>query len=150
MTRINLVDPKHLADQHLFAEWREIKMIPPALLRSIKARGLDNVLSNIPKQYTLNKGHVTFFYDKMKFLIQRYELLTTELYNRNYNIDSDGNFVFFLNNIPQECCVTEWQPTPAEVDVNVERILLRINERPDWYKFKGATPKQGFFENLYK
>lgn len=38
MTRINLVPPSELMDQHLFAEFREIKMVPRSLHRSIVAR----------------------------------------------------------------------------------------------------------------
>ena len=35
MTRINLVPPEELTDQHLFAELREIKMVPRSLARSL-------------------------------------------------------------------------------------------------------------------
>ncbi len=38
MTRINLVPSQELMDQHLFAEFREIKMVPKSLRRSIAAR----------------------------------------------------------------------------------------------------------------
>ena len=37
MTRINLIHPSELTDQHLFAEFREIKMIPKSLRRSLRA-----------------------------------------------------------------------------------------------------------------
>ena len=37
MTRINLVPPEELMDQHLFAEFREIKMVPKSLRRSLRA-----------------------------------------------------------------------------------------------------------------
>lgn len=37
MTRINLVPPEELMDQHLFAEFREIKMVPKSLRRSLQA-----------------------------------------------------------------------------------------------------------------
>ena len=69
MTRINLITPSKLADQHLFAEWREIKMIPPALMRSLKSKNEQDIISKISNTYTLNKGHVTFFYDKINFLL---------------------------------------------------------------------------------
>ena len=32
-----------------------------------------------PKQFTLNKGHVKFFYDKGKYLSQRYDKLINEI-----------------------------------------------------------------------
>lgn len=37
MTRINLVPVEELMDQHLFAEFREIKMVPKSLRRSLRA-----------------------------------------------------------------------------------------------------------------
>jgi deoxyribonuclease (pyrimidine dimer) len=40
MTRVNLVNVEHLADQHLFAEFRELKMVPVALRRSLKQKVL--------------------------------------------------------------------------------------------------------------
>ena len=75
MTRINLVPPQELMDQHLFAEFREIKMVPKSLARSIAARGVQGVLKRIPPRFTLNTGHVSFFYDKGAYLVERYALL---------------------------------------------------------------------------
>ena len=66
MTRINIINVSELTDQHLIAEYREITMVPAALNRTINSRnGLD--VNNIPKEFTLNKGHVTFFYDNGKY-----------------------------------------------------------------------------------
>jgi len=38
MTRINLVNPKELSDQHLVAEYREIFMVGSSLQRSMKSK----------------------------------------------------------------------------------------------------------------
>ena len=60
MTRINIINVSELTDQHLIAEYREITMVPAALNRTINSRnGLD--INKIPKEFTLNKGHVTSF-----------------------------------------------------------------------------------------
>lgn len=37
MTRVNLVPVTELADQHLFAEFRELKMVPKSLARSLRS-----------------------------------------------------------------------------------------------------------------
>ena len=67
MTRINIVPVKELMDQHLIAEYREITMVPASLSRTLASKkGLD--YSKIPKNYTLNRGHVYFFYDKGLYL----------------------------------------------------------------------------------
>ena len=84
MTRINLIHPKELMDQHLLAEWREIKMIPASLRRSLKTKSISEVIKSIPKDYTLGSGHVKFFYNKHIYLCKRYTELTKELQKRNF------------------------------------------------------------------
>ena len=68
MTRINIISPSELTDQHLIAEYREITMVPGMLQRTLKSKkGLDK--SKIKKVYTLNAGHVYFFMIKGNILI---------------------------------------------------------------------------------
>ena len=38
MTKINLVEPRELSNQHLVAEYREIFMVGSALQRSLKSK----------------------------------------------------------------------------------------------------------------
>jgi len=149
MTRINLVQVEKLADQHLMAEWREIKMIPAALRRSLRTRKVSDILKDIPVRYTLNKGHVTFFFDKMKFLTERYELLTYELLNRNYNLSNISSFSEFLQDIPAKFCSRNWLPDNAEIEISKERILNRISEKPEWYRYYGTKTKVDYFKNIY-
>ena len=56
MTRVNLVPVGELANQHAFAEWREIRHIPKALARSLKTQSHEKILKKIPKEFTLNTG----------------------------------------------------------------------------------------------
>lgn len=149
MTRINLVNVQSLADQHLMAEWREIKMVPAALRRSLKTRSIKDIVNGIPTRYTLNKGHVTFFFDKMKFLYDRYNLLTQELIERGYDLSDISTFEKFLTDIPDRFCVREWEPDKEEVKINVERILQRISEKPEWYRYYGTKTKIDYFKNIY-
>lgn len=148
MTRVNLVDPVLLADQHLFAEWREIKMVPAALRRSLRTRNKNDILRNISNEYTLNKGHVTFFYDKMNFLSDRYSMLTDELVKRGYELQTHDVSDIFYNNIPEEFKTIEWSPTKYEIKINVERILLRLSERPNWYRYTGKLETYQWFKNI--
>ena len=151
MTRINLVKVEDLADQHLMSEWREIKMVPPALRRSLKTKPAAELLKGIPETYTLNTGHVSFFYDKMKFLAQRYDELTTELQgNRGYNLQSHNPDEIFYDGIPDVFKTKDWTPTISEIKINVERIVLRINERPEWYRYYGKVMSPKYFEGLYE
>ena len=62
MTRINLVNPSELTDQHLIAEYREIFMVGGSLNRTLNSK-VGYREDRVPKQYTLNTGHVYFFYN---------------------------------------------------------------------------------------
>jgi deoxyribonuclease (pyrimidine dimer) len=149
MTRINLVNVEYLADQHLMSEWREIKMIPPALYRSLKTKSQTQVLKSIPSKYTLNAGHVLFFYDKMSFLHRRFLELDYELRNRDYNISEHDATAIFIDNAPSDF-VNDWTPTKEDIAINVERIVQRLNERPEWYRHWGKVTPPEYFEKLYE
>ena len=86
MTRINLVPPEELSDQHLVAEYREIFMVGSSLQRSLRSQ-LEKTKNSIPKKFTLNKGHVKFFYNKGKYLSERYDELIKEMKRRDMSPD---------------------------------------------------------------
>lgn len=146
MTRLNLVPPSELMDQHLFAEFREIKMVPKALRRSLQAAikrvtpdyAVAIVLSKIPAEYTLNKGHVSFFYNKGVYLTERYEALKTELIARDFNFNQDSpldpdnmfGFVEFNHN---------YEPTPEALNIIRQRITEKIAMKPSWYRYYGEA-----------
>ena len=60
MTRINIIIPSELYDQHLIAEYREIFMVAGSLERTLISKA-GYKESKVPTRYTLNKGHVYFF-----------------------------------------------------------------------------------------
>ena len=133
MTRINIIDPALLSDQHLVAEYRETPMVPAALKRTLASkRGYSR--NRVPKQYTLNTGHVTFFYDKLGYLSKRYDQLVSEMLVRGMRPDLHRELNF--DGIPQEC-FGDWTPTKPEQRVVVERISLRLRQRGDWYRQHG-------------
>jgi deoxyribonuclease (pyrimidine dimer) len=132
MTRINAdISPEALTDQHLMAEWREIKMVPKALLRALKTKSVSEVLKSVPKKFCLNTGHVRHFYDKMQFLANRYDALTKELIRRGYEIDSSRHmdfegipYVFFKNA----------SYSSEDRKIVKERIETRVSEKPTFYR----------------
>ena len=131
MTRINLLPPTELTDQHLVAEYREMTMVPAALNRTLKSKnGLDR--SRISSKYTLNTGHVYFFYDKGKYLKERYDSLVTEMKLRGMN--PDPNRIFPTEVFEQNNLYGNWKPSVEEIQINLERIEKRINQKPDWYR----------------
>jgi len=149
MTRINLVYAKDLADQHLFAEWREIKMIAPAAKRSLLAKPAAKIYEKICPHYTLNTGHVTFFYNKLLFLKDRFDKLTFELHQRGFNITPfefiTDDYIFVAGRLQQKV----WTPTKRDIQVNIDRIAQRLNEKPTWYRYHGDVYPPDFFIDRY-
>ena len=132
MTRINIVPTKELADQHLVAEYRELFMVGSALARTLKSPNKDKSLSSIPEKFTLNTGHVKFFYNKGKYLHKRYDELVEEMKRRGMNPDPER--VFKRDQWPDEL-YQDWEPDDQELAIVRQRIQERIDAKPDWYRW---------------
>lgn len=130
MTRINVVSVQDLTDQHLMAEYRELPMVVAAARRS---KPDDYIPTN---QYTLNKGHVKFFYNKKKWLYNRWCELIEELKNRGYDIDPTSRIVEWhhMDKFPQ----SDWAPDVSSRIINIERLEERILAKPHWYRYRGV------------
>jgi deoxyribonuclease (pyrimidine dimer) len=129
MTRINIISPSELTDQHLVAEYREIFMVGSALQRSLKSKNWDS--KNIPKKFTLNVGHVKFFYDKGKYLDKRYQELRNEMKARGMNPDTTRKFK--REQWPDEL-YNDWTPTLEDEKIIRKRLDERIAQKPNWYR----------------
>lgn len=133
MTRINVVHPTVLTDQHLMAEYRELTMVMGSLKRSLNSK---NGLPPIPEKYTLNAGHVTFFYNKGVWLRRRYAALIAELTDRGYILDKNrvADFSVFSKFLDKDWC--------ADMDavrINSARIKERIMTKPHWYTYRAVS-----------
>lgn len=121
MTRVNLVPPRELCDQHLLAEHREIKRIPNVILS-----GRFNAKS-IPTHFTVRsddhpedgRGHVAFFYDKLAWLRRRYLLVYHECRRRGFAVQ------WLWNEVPDDDLYGDW--TPRKIDI--ARSRKRIHEQ---------------------
>ena len=129
MTRINIINPSELTDQHLVAEYRELFMVGSSLQRSLKSPNWD--VNRIPTKFTLNTGHVMFFYDKGKYLHKRYRQLREEMKVRG--MKPDDTRVFKREQWPNEL-YNDWIPTIEDQKIIRDRIEERIAEKPDWYR----------------
>ncbi|PPD51456.1 MAG: endonuclease V [Methylotenera sp.] len=130
MTRINLVPPTELYDQHLLAEYRETRLLAKNMHRYFKA---NNTKKNIPKQFTLNTGHCLFFKDKGLYIHNRYDQLKSELRNRGYHpqfeeLDVSAWPVGFYN---------DWTPTERDMNIIRDRISEKFKMKPMWYRYYG-------------
>lgn len=122
MTRVNLLNPQELSGKMLIAEKHEIVRIFGL------ARNAQNELhkKKIPSEYTLGTGHCLYFYNKLKFISNRYDALCAEMVARGYT----------CNRIPKEELhkgirqelFQDYVPTDHAIKINRERIELRTKE----------------------
>lgn len=129
MTRINVVPPGELCDQHLLAEHRELTRIPNCLVRG-RYR-----LDGAPSSYTLGKGHVKFFYTRLQWLLRRYRALHDECRMRGFRV------TWSWPEDAAELPTSFWHdytPTSEAMSINRERIILRMPRQP---RFTGAPKK---------
>ena len=116
------------------AEYREIFMVGSALQRSLNSKSWNP--KNIPDKFTLNKGHVMFFYDKGKYLFKRYDEIREELKKRNFKLDDHRHFKTYQ--FPTEY-FNDWEPTDEDQKIIRQRIEKRILQKPKWYRHYGVS-----------
>ena len=132
MTRVNAgIPPRELHRAHLVAELREITKVCSSLVRSLGTKSHKTILKEIPNTFTLNTGHVKFFYDKLTYLKKRFHLLADEMErsgsvpNRERDIYFDGYPKVFYN---------DWEPCETDNNVVRARIRERIAQKPHLYR----------------
>lgn len=125
MTRINLVDPKVLTNQHLMAEYRELPRIFTAV-KKLQDDGKFPCDVEIPESYVLGAGHMKFFYNKLHWLYLRYVDLYHELINRNFSLDINIYESVCKGVIPiYPSWWKDYSPTPEDIYLNMARLAKR-------------------------
>lgn len=133
MTRINVIHPAHLTDQHLLAEYRELPRVF-ALARPITPE---------PTEYTLGKGHVRFFYTRTRYLSRRQAALIRECLTRGFNIQHT------TAPDPVPGCDGDWTPTIRAARINIARLDDKVRQRPRWYTWHGTVVPDGWYNSTY-
>ncbi len=139
MVRVNLINPKYLADQHLIAEYDEILM----LLGYVRRYPL--VDDSIPKEYTLGKGHIKFFKNKLGYLKKRHEAIKTEMTKRGFKT----NITINLKGFHKEP-LNDWKPKKDDLNLIKTRIIEKINLKPEYYRYYGEHKTKEFFVDLIR
>ena len=67
-------------------------MVGSALQRTLASKNRDKSLSSIPEKFTLNTGHVKFFYNKGEYLHKRYDAIVEEMKRRGMNPNPERKF----------------------------------------------------------
>lgn len=120
------INPALLTDQHLRAEYRELPIVQ-GFLRRYKYR----LKSIPPKIFTLGKGHILFFTDKMKYLHRRHELVRIEARKRGFSCNT---LQIVLDEIPNHL-QNDYTPTAQDAQLLMYRITQKLYLKPLWYRF---------------
>lgn len=122
MTRINVVPVEELENMHLLAEYREL----PRIFQLSKNFFASKKKIDFPEKYTLGKGHVKFFYDKLIWLARRQEQIVQEMKKRGFSPKFENPKDLMLD-CPEEA-LGDYLVTEEALQINRERIALRLKE----------------------
>ena len=119
------INPKNLTDEHLFAESRELKMLP-----SLFKRVGNKSINKVPAEFTLGRGHMLFFLYKSIYTLKRYLLVLSECHRRNISVvDESYRWAIYQNSAFN----SDYQETEKEKQILVNRISEKIKNSPKEY-----------------
>jgi len=138
MVRINCgIEPGLLSDQHLVAEYREI-LLAFGYYNKNNHKGL--------KEATNNLMHpIRFYHNKRKYLLKRFFELKEEMLARGMKPTKDVE----LKNV-KIMLYNDFIPEEQHIERIKDRIIQRLNEKPDWYRYCGEYQPPEFFEEIMK
>lgn len=129
MTRINVVPVEELTREHLVAEYRELPRIFGCVRAAIE-RGERPDDPRNPTKYCLGKGHMRFFYDKLRFLYFRHAELVGEMQRRGYKpVFGEPPLIGVTGGPEFDVWWNDYNPTPEALALNRERINARLSSR---------------------
>lgn len=132
MTRINIVSVDLLTDNFLLAEFYELPRMWPLIHRAIEKND-----RQLPLEYTLGKGHLRFFYNKIHWLDNRHHRIKMELAKRRvpitsqFDVDMPAREVvdlartYELLGEDMSFWFTPYAPSPADLQLNQDRLQFR-------------------------
>ena len=126
MTRINAsIKPIELTNAHLLAEIREL----PRILNTVKSGKAK--IGNKTDTFKLGSNHTTFFYRRLKYLVNRHKNLVNEAKVRGFNI---MDYSESYKDIPPHL-FNDWRETKEARELLKERINLRLTESKQTIRF---------------
>ena len=162
MTRINVVPPYSLADQHLLAEYRELPRMRSYIDKLNENGGVR--LEKLLTAYVLGKGHMLFFAPMKDWIERRYSLLVSELEHRGINLSYKEKLVIprflILDNEGKEYSGQDYDVKPFLSSIyrhqsiargeslNILRLKEKFKARPTFYRWTGRTPPMYYYRAL--
>lgn len=127
MTRINAsIRPIELSNSMLFAEYREIKRVA----NKVKNNKYD-FSKPIPTEFCLNRGHESYFRDKILYLSKRSDELYKECLKRGIKAE---DYSESYKGIPPHL-FNDWRETKEARELLKERINQRLTESKQVIRF---------------
>lgn len=125
MTRINVVPVDELPRPMLSGENKEITRVfglaRKAQFDIIKGK------RKLPEKYTMGEGHVVFFYDKLKFIADRYESIVEEMRRRGYHPNPIPREELLAGISPK--LYNDYVPTEEAIAISRARIQERLKDK---------------------
>jgi len=142
MTRVNLVEVDELTDQHLVAERLELTWVIKSARSSLNGKkGL-----RVHPEFVLGPGHVSFFHDKLGYIIKRFNDITQEMNMRRFNVQMPLCDVSW---VPPHM-MKDYTPTPRDYAIIKARIRERLLMKPEWYRYYGKPLDEDWINEVYK
>lgn len=120
------INPVHLADQHLIAEYRELPMV----IGSLRYNDW-RIKTPIPNKLSLGKGHLNFWKDKLLYLRHRHNYIKKEMIVRGFKCDA---LTIDLSYIDSIFC-HDWKPEYEDSKILRNRIIEKFEMKPLWYRY---------------
>lgn len=132
--RINAgISVKSLSDEHLRAEELEVSMLPGFYNKVWKGKSL------IPAQFTLGKGHISFFMNKKSWTLKRYLELHNECLRRGFNVKDKSERWSSWN--PENDI--DYIPSSKDLQIIKERIISKINNSSGVFHYNHQKIEKG-------
>ena len=133
--RINAGIPvKNLSDEHLRAEEAEIAMCPGFYNKVWKGKSL------IPIQFTLGKGHISFFMNKKSWTLKRYKELHEECLKRGFDGIKDKSERWDKWDPKEDI---DYTPSIKDKQIVKERIILKIEASTGLFHYYRKIKEKG-------
>ena len=123
MTRVNVIPPSELSDQHLIAEYHEL---PRVIKQNIN-------ISGAPRCFVLGVGHMRWARAHWKFTCDRFCEICDEMKYRGFRVNfAPESLREYLGTCPVG---GEYVVTDADIQKNRERIREKYNKKPEFYRW---------------
>ena len=144
MVRVNLgINPRDLTDEHLIAEYNELLMLIGWIEK--------HPTGSVPKEFSLGKGHISFFRDKIKVVAFRLLEVMDEMIARNFSIlqgmTATDKFNIVENNI-NNLVINSYGKLLSERIISRLRSPLK-KKTPFHYYHKPITDIESFIKEHY-